>query len=302
MSSTPVAPVVTTEKMPTKELGNGLLWSDVVALAVHHQGSFAFCADGTNVKLENNDDFSFWKNAKCFGGLGLALPKSRIITFGLTSPTVIDTQEQTMTTLGKSSWSRGTSAVARPLASSETVLLFHDMGTFSLNINDGSYTKLSKECWKFLKALVVDPDSDAAYAFHDNGVYKVDLTTGISEKLNNEGWSQTRCAVWTPTGILILHFDAIYSLDVETGKSRKVLSEGWAQASHAIDAGDGTALIFHSSGLYKLSLGDASYTKVEGAGSWHALYGVWATRPEVRCVNRAVPGNNGGALAGAGVV
>jgi len=148
--------------------------------------------------------------------------------------------------------------------------------------------------------LVVDPQKDIAYAFHDRGVYKVDLVTGTSERLNSEGWSQTRCAVWTPTGILVLHFDGIYRLDVESGKSEKVQSGGWSQASHAIDVGDGTALIFHSNALYKLNLSDASYSKVEGAGTWHAVHGVWVMKPEVRCVNKAVPGNNGGGLAGAG--
>jgi len=171
------------------------------------------------------------------------------------------------------------------------------MGLFSLNINNGSYAKLSNERWGLLKALVVDPEKDIAYAFHNNGVYKVDLTTGVSDRLNNQGWSQTRCAVWTSTGILVLHFNGIYSLDVETGESRKVLSEGWAQASHAIDVGDGTALVFHSNGLYRLNLSSAAYTKVEEAGSWRALGGVWVMRPEIRCVNRAVPNGNGG-LAG----
>jgi hypothetical protein len=225
-----------------------------------------------------------------FGALGLALPGSRIISFGFASPTVLDMENQTMTILGKSRWCMNTSAVVRPLSSPDTVLLFHDCGLFSLNINDGSYTKLSKDRWAFLKALVVDPEKDIAYAFHHNGVYKVDLVTGISEKINGESWALTRCAVWTPTGILVLHFSAIYRFDVQTGKYRKgELPENWAHASHAVDVGDGTALVFHSNGLYKLNLSDASYSKVENAGSWCAVSGVWAMRPETRCVNMAVP-------------
>lgn len=303
VSASQAAQQVKTKPMPfnggnaTASLLSGLEWSEVVAMAVHKDGAFGFRADGTYEKMEDSKDQSLWQQMQHFGALGLALPGSRIISFGFTSPTVLDMENQTMTILGKSRWCIGTRAVVRPLSSPDTVLLFHEYGLFSFNINDGSYTKLSKERWAFLKALVVDPEKDIAYAFHDNGVYKVDLVTGISEKINGESWALTRCAVWTPTGILVLHFSAIYRFDVQTGKYRKEgLPECWGYASHAVDVGDGTALVFHSSGLYKLNLSDASYSKVENAGSmqfsWYALSGVWAMRPETRCVNNAAPINS----------
>jgi hypothetical protein len=292
--------VVKMEELPMTKLQT-MQWSDVVVMPMHLQGAFAMRADGTYEKLEKNPQLSFWKAMKHFGALGLALPGSRLVTFGQSSPTVLDMENNTMTVLGKSRWSNGTSAVVRPLSSSDTVLAFHDFGLFSVNVNDGSYEQLSKEGWKMLKCLVVDPEKDIAYAFHDMGTYKVDLTTGTSEKLSSERWSQAKCALWSPSGIMVLHFDGIYRVDVQTGKSERVSKEGWSQASHAVDVGDGTALVFHSDGIYKLNLSDATYSKVENAGSWHALHGVWAMRPEVRCVNQAVPGSSAGGNAGAGV-
>jgi hypothetical protein len=274
---------VFTEDFQGSSLSNGMQWSEVVAFGGSGLSFYAFRADGSHEILESSSQMSLWRQMQSFGPLGLALPDSRVISFGFSCPTVLDTEKQTVTFLGQSSWNQA-KAVARPLSSSDTVVLFHTEGVFSLNTNDGSYTKLSEECWTLLKALVVDPAQDIAYAFHDNGLFKVDLTTGSSQQLNNEDWSQTQCAVWTSTDILLLHADGIYRVDVETGKSRKVHSDRWSLASMAIDVGDGTALVFHSSGLYKLSLSTATCTKVEEANSCH-LNRPWVMRPETRCAN-----------------
>mmetsp|Transcript_55611 Transcript_55611/g.162577 ORF Transcript_55611/g.162577 Transcript_55611/m.162577 type:complete len:324 (-) Transcript_55611:37-1008(-) len=260
-------------------------FSGLVAVALHPQGAFGVTVDGEEREITGRKTASFWAHMNSCGPIGLPISDSEILTFGFTSVSKI--AQGRLTPLTKGNWNL-VKAMVRSSRVPTSVFLFHEWGLFRFNTQDGMHEKLGGT-WFKLKAVLHEKESDAAIAFHDWGTYRVDLSDGACTKIGNDSWKHATAAVWSSEGPLVFHRRGISRLRLSDGTACEIATEPlWGSALAAVDAGDGTALVFCIDGLFKVNLSHGSSTKLEGSRSWRGLHGVWPLSPDSRAVTRPV--------------
>lgn len=275
------------------ELAGGISESPYIAMCLHTQGAFGVTVEGECAKIERDPGRPIWTAMECFGPLGLPISDTQLCSLGMSLPGKLDVASKTMTGLGASRWMLA-KAMVRPMNSPASLVVFHDQGLFRFCVEDGSYEKLSSSRWSLLKAAVHDPESDTAFAFHDWGLYRVNLQDGSHTRIGVDKWKLAKSAVWTPEGIVVFHDRGIYRVNAADGTSAQISGERWSQTKVAVDAGDGSALLFHGHGLYKVRLDDGAYSKVEDSGRWAMTHGAWPLTSNSRAVSRPVQQGGGG--------
>lgn len=173
------------------------------------------------------------------------------------------------------------------IRSGDSVVVFHAQGCFSVNPQTGEYERLNRANWSSLKALLYDSETDSALAFCPTGIYRVNAQDGGYVRINRESWTRATGAVWSFRGPLVFHQAGLFLVSLEDGTSQMVSQEKWRfSVQRVVSVNDRTALVFHGSGLYIMNLDDYSYKKIEEAGSWGFVNGIWPTNPDDKAVCR----------------
>eukprot|EP00928_Gymnodinium_smaydae_P087964 TRINITY_DN72128_c0_g1_i1.p1 TRINITY_DN72128_c0_g1~~TRINITY_DN72128_c0_g1_i1.p1 ORF type:complete len:310 (+),score=26.78 TRINITY_DN72128_c0_g1_i1:33-932(+) len=262
-----------------------LLPKRIAAVCRHPQGLFRVSVDGSYTKLDIGASSSL-------GNLGLRISDSEIFALGTSCPVRFDILTHRLVELRSSRW-RMAKGVVFPLKHNDHVLVFHDYGLYRVSFVTGEWARVGSSSWTLMTCVVHDPINDVAWAFHDHGLYRVELADGSSTKLGTSDWNRAKGAVWTQNGIVVLHDFGVDRVSTVDGSCAALNSESWSQTRTVVDAGDGTVLVFHSQGIFKMRLNDGSYYKIPGSGGWALVRGVIPLSIGARAVS--VPGSIFGA-------
>merc|ERR1712232_1110914 len=71
--------------------------------------------------------------------------------------------------------------------------------------------------------------------------------------------------------LIVFHGSGIYRVSLSDGRCEKIASSQWSCAKAAVNISGEKALVFHSNGLYIVRLVDGSHSIVNGGGNWDCV-------------------------------
>ena len=103
-------------------------------------------------------------------------------------------------------------------------------GTYLINTDDGSYTKLTSDNWSEARGICY-LGNNLALCIYKNGIYHINTSDGLYTKLSSAGWEHSRGICYMGNNrALVLYKSGTYSINTKNGHWTKLSELGWNDA------------------------------------------------------------------------
>jgi hypothetical protein len=277
-------PLLDFDAISLSNFNPSLLDDSVLGMAFHSKGISGVTGSGDQVKLT--------PSSSMLARLAFPISTTELLLFHSSGIHKASIENGTSTQLNGVEWSRsienGTStqlsgvkwgrvtAAARCPGTPDKLLVFHEDGIYTVDVNSGSYFTVTEGWtvgWAAIRAVVHDPSNlEVIYIFHDLALYRVKLADGKYEKVGRHTWAGARAAIYHQMGAIVFHTDGTFRVQLSDGTCEKIAGVGgWPGARGVISSGHDTGLLLHTKGAHEVNLATGEFVHVSEATHWADL-------------------------------